>query len=155
VIPISKGGILKKNSDVLNFVISLVKTPSLPGQEGKVAKIIYDQMKKLEYDEVFTDELGSVIGIINGKREKTLCFNGHMDHVPEGDPNNWKYPPYSATIEGDNLYGRATVDMKSALASMIYAAAKARDKEMSNGRIVVTAVVFRGVTRRNYHEKHS
>ena len=112
-------------------------------------------MKKLEYDEVFTDELGSVIGIINGKREKTLCFNGHMDHVPEGDPNNWKYPPYSATIEGDNLYGRATVDMKSALASMIYAAAKARDKEMSNGRIVVTAVVFRGVTRRNYHEKHS
>jgi len=29
---------LNGNSDVLNFVISLVKTPSLPGQEGKVAK---------------------------------------------------------------------------------------------------------------------
>lgn len=133
---------MKKNSDVLNFVISLVKTPSLPGREEKVAKIISDEMKKLEYDEVFTDELGSVIGIINGKRGKTLCFNGHMDHVPEGDPSNWKYPPYSATIEGGNLYGRATVDMKSALASMIYAAAKARDKEMLNGKIVVTAVVF-------------
>nr|MDO8045517.1 YgeY family selenium metabolism-linked hydrolase [Candidatus Baldrarchaeota archaeon] len=150
---------MKKNFDVLNFVISLVKTPSPSGQEGKVAKIIYDEMKKLEYDEVFTDELGSVIGIINGKRGKTLCFNGHMDHVPEGDPNNWKYPPYSATIEGDNLYGRVTVDMKSALASMIYAAAKARDKEMSNGRIVVTAVVFEelqeGITMKNIVENHN
>jgi len=150
---------LNGNSDVLNFVISLVKTPSPPGQEGKVAKIIYDEMKKLEYDEVFTDELGSVIGIINGKRGKTLCFNGHMDHVPEGDPSNWKYPPYSATIEGDNLYGRATVDMKSALASMIYTAAKARDKEMSNGRIVVTAVVFEelheGIAMKNIVENHN
>ncbi len=116
-------------------------------------------MKKLEYDEVFTDELGSVIGIINGKRGKTLCFNGHMDHVPEGNPNNWKYPPYSATIEGGNLYGRATVDMKSTLASMIYAAAKARDKEMLNGKIVVTAVVFEelqeGIAMKNIVENHN
>ncbi|MHA1583498.1 MAG: YgeY family selenium metabolism-linked hydrolase [Candidatus Baldrarchaeia archaeon] len=150
---------MKKNSDVLNFVISLVKTPSLPGQEEKVAKLVYDEMKKLEYDDVFTDELGSVIGIINSKRGKTLCFNGHMDHVPEGDPNNWKYPPYSATIEGNNLYGRATVDMKSALASMIYAAAKARDKGMLDGKIVVTAVVFEelqeGFAMKNIVENHN
>jgi len=53
-----------KNSNLLNFLISLVKTPSLPGQEEKVAKIIFSEMENLDYDEVFTDELGSVIGII-------------------------------------------------------------------------------------------
>jgi len=148
-----------KNSNLLNFLISLIKTPSLSGQEEKVAKIVFREMKNLEYDEVFTDELGSVIGIINSKRGKVICFNGHMDHVPEGDLNNWKYHPYSGTIDGDYLYGRGTVDMKSALASMIYAAAKARDNELLNGRIIVAAVVFEelqeGIAMKNIVENHN
>lgn len=150
---------LENSKDFLNFLISLIKTPSLSGKEDKVAKLIVNEMKKLGYDEVFIDELGSVVGIINEGKGKTLCFNGHMDHVPEGDPRNWKYPPYSATIVDGIMYGRGTADMKGAVASMVYAASKARELDKIKGKLVVAAVVLEelqeGIAMKNIVEQHN
>lgn len=53
---------------------------------------------------------------------KNICFAGHIDVVPTGPLEKWKYPPFEPTIEGDKLYGRGTVDMKGAIAAMIVAA---------------------------------
>ena len=48
-----------------------------------------------------------------GSDGKHLAFAGHTDVVPPGNEVSWKYPPFSATIEGDKLYGRGSEDMKS------------------------------------------
>ena len=52
---------------------------------------------------------------------KSLMFVGHTDVVPTGDESLWKYPPFSATIDGDYLYGRGSADMKSAVAAFTLA----------------------------------
>ena len=149
---------MESSKNFLNFLTSLIKTPSLSGHEEKVAELIFSEMKKLDYDDIFIDELGSVVGIINEGKGRTLCLNGHIDHVPEGNLENWHYPPYSATIVDNVLYGRGTADMKGAVASMVYAAAKARETNKIKGKLVVAAVVLEelqeGIAMKNIVEQH-
>ena len=128
-------------NDFLSFLSALIKTPSLSGHEDKVAKILEAEMKKLEFDEVFIDDMGNVIGRISSGKGPKICYNGHMDHVPVGELKNWKYNPFSAKIVGEIMYGRATVDMKSALAAMIYGVKKASEKDNIKGSVYVAGVV--------------
>jgi succinyl-diaminopimelate desuccinylase len=57
-----------------------------------------------------------------GDSGKLLCFLGHTDVVPTGPEEKWKYPPFSATIDGDILYGRGAADMKASVAAFIESA---------------------------------
>lgn len=51
-----------------------------------------------------------------------FAFAGHLDVVPPGD--GWATDPFEPTITGELLHGRGAVDMKSAIACMVAAAAK-------------------------------
>ena len=57
-----------------------------------------------------------------GDGGKLFCFLGHTDVVPSGPENKWKYPPFSATIENDILYGRGVADMKASVVAFMEAA---------------------------------
>ncbi len=50
--------------------------------------------------------------------EKTLMLNGHTDTV---DIANMIVPPFSGEVSEGKIFGRGSVDMKAALAAMIYA----------------------------------
>jgi len=54
-----------------------------------------------------------------GDKGKLFCFLGHTDVVPTGPVEKWTYPPFSAHIEGDLLYGRGTADMKGSIAAFL------------------------------------
>jgi succinyl-diaminopimelate desuccinylase len=54
---------------------------------------------------------------------KHLCFAGHTDVVPAGATALWRHDPFGAEVENDILYGRGAVDMKSAIAAFVSAAA--------------------------------
>ena len=103
------------------FAQKLVQTPSLSGQEGDVAALIQAEMVRLGYDEVWTDDVGNVIGRIAGNGGPSLMLNGHMDHVATGDPARWPHPPHGGEIHDGALWGRGAADMKGALAAMVYA----------------------------------
>ena len=59
--------------------------------------------------------------IRKGNQAPLLVFAGHTDVVPTGPENNWKFPPFSATIDNDQLYGRGAADMKTSIAAMVVA----------------------------------
>ena len=54
-----------------------------------------------------------------------FAFAGHTDVVPPGD--GWSTDPFTPTVRGDLLHGRGAVDMKSAIAAFISAAADVTD----------------------------
>ena len=56
-----------------------------------------------------------------GSSGRHLAFAGHTDVVPVGNEESWRFPPFSATIEDDKLYGRGTEDMKSNIACFMSA----------------------------------
>lgn len=56
-----------------------------------------------------------------GNGSPFIVFAGHTDVVPTGPVDAWKFPPFSATIEGDMLYARGAADMKSSIACFMVA----------------------------------
>ena len=56
-----------------------------------------------------------------GTRGPNLCFAGHTDVVPVGDPAAWSRPPFEAALEDGILTGRGAVDMKGAIAAFVCA----------------------------------
>jgi succinyl-diaminopimelate desuccinylase len=116
------------SDDLIGFAQRLVKTPSLSGQEGEVAALVEAEMRRLGYDRVWVDDVGNVVGVVGaspapgrGERRPALMLNGHMDHVDAGDPAHWAHLPFAGEIHDGALWGRGAVDMKGALAAMVYA----------------------------------
>ena len=114
----------ERADQLIDFTSRIVASPSLSGEEGDVAALIVAEMKSLNFDEVWTDEVGNIIGKINGDGGPTVMLNGHMDIVDPGPADGWPHPAYSGKVVGDELWGRGSVDMKGPVAAMIYAAAQ-------------------------------
>lgn len=57
-----------------------------------------------------------------GRGAPNLCFAGHLDVVPPGDPAAWRHGPFAGEIADGLLYGRGAVDMKGAVAACVAAA---------------------------------
>jgi len=121
---------------MLKFLKRLIQTPSLSGDEGRVADLITKEMENLGY-EIEVDEMGSVMGRRRGNGGRVILFDGHMDHVDTGTRESWSHDPYAAEVAEGLLYGRGSVDMKGALAAMIYGCAAPRIQ----GEVVVACVV--------------
>jgi putative selenium metabolism hydrolase len=129
-------------NQLIAFAQKLVQTPSMPGQEGDVAALIRAEMECLDYDKVWVDEVGNVIGHIAGSDGPSLMLNGHMDHVATGDPDLWPHPPFGGEIHEGELWGRGAADMKGALATMVYAGGLVKKSGATlPGDLYVSAVV--------------
>lgn len=124
---------------LIEFTQALVRLPSFSGEEAGVAQRVAAEMQSLAFDQVYTDENGSVIGIIEGAQPgKTILLDAHTDTVGISPGVPWQYEPFGAKIVDDALYGRGAADMKGALAAMIHAAA-ALDRSQLRGRVIISA----------------
>ena len=54
-----------------------------------------------------------------GSSGHSLVLNGHVDVVGPASTKLWRTPPFSATRDGDWLYGRGAGDMKAGLAAIV------------------------------------
>lgn len=109
-------------SRLLKFMKDIISIKSLSSEEGRVARRIAAEMKKLGYDSVRVDKMGNVIGRI-GKGPIQIAIDGHIDTVDVGDLKAWKTDPFKPVVKNGCLYGRGTSDMKGGVASAIYAGA--------------------------------
>ena len=126
----------ENREEIVDFLKRLVRTPSLSGEEEDFGGIIEEKLRDLGY-EVDVDEMGNVVAQRGNGKGKTILFDGHLDHIQPGDLEGWQHNPYAAQEDDGVLYGRGTVDMKGALAAMIYGCA-APDLR---GEVVLTFVV--------------
>lgn len=116
-----------KEEEQISIFQRLIQTPSEnPGNfEEAIALEIQQILKregifsKLKYVD---EKRPNLYAVLEGEQEgKTLLYNGHLDTVPAG--NNWHKSPFSAYKDKNNyIYGRGAADMKSGIASMLYAA---------------------------------
>lgn len=126
------------NDEAIAFAQKLIQTPSISGNERDVADLLIAEMEKLGYDQVFRDDMGNVVGIVEGSKEgPTIMYNSHLDHVSPGDANNWEgYNPYGGEIDicavddqdgnsdqAECIHGRAASDVKGGEAAQVYAGA--------------------------------
>jgi putative selenium metabolism hydrolase len=128
--------------DVIAFTQALIRLPSESGDEGPVVDRVLEEMRVLGFDEVWRDATGNAVGIINGAHPgPTILLDAHCDTVGIAPGVPWQHEPFGGTIEGDLLFGRGAMDMKGALAAMVFGAAAVERAHLA-GRVAVTASVM-------------
>lgn len=131
----------KIEADLTGFMQDIIRIPSLSSEEGNVVRRAKEEMEKLGYDEVTIDPMGNLIGRI-GSGPRVIAFDGHIDTVDVGDPEQWDRDPFSGDVEDGILYGRGTSDMKGGVASSVYAGALVKQRGIpDNVTMYVTATV--------------
>ena len=99
-----------------------INSENPPGNEKEIAKYIKDFLEDLkiqaELIEFGKNRFNVVASIGSGKG---LMLNGHMDTVPAGDLNKWKFDPFEGKIVNGKIYGRGASDMKGGLAAILTA----------------------------------
>ncbi|HUV16631.1 MAG TPA: M20/M25/M40 family metallo-hydrolase [Pelolinea sp.] len=114
----------KYQGDILGFLQDLVQIPSVNGWETEkmVAVRVLKEAQKWELPARLvardTDRPNALVTI--GEGEKGFALIGHMDTVAEGKREDWTFPPFSATLDGNLLFGRGAADNKAGIACGLY-----------------------------------
>ena len=120
-------------SNALDYAKRLIAEESVTPATGSVFDACAAMLEPLGFDihrftrgdgEEGSDEapVENLFAIRRGPEgSKHFAFAGHLDVVPPGE--GWAFDPFEPTEQGDLLYGRGAVDMKSAIACMIAAVA--------------------------------
>jgi acetylornithine deacetylase len=109
--------------------------------EGQIARYVADWLAQRSF-EVHLQDTGApgrpnVIGVLRGTGGgRSLMLNGHVDTVGVAGMQD----PHRPRVEDGRLYGRGAMDMKSGVAAMLHAAARAA-QDPPRGDVIVTAVV--------------
>jgi acetylornithine deacetylase len=132
----------KNKSMVVDFLKDLIKFQSVTGNEKQIQEFIAKTLKDMNLDvdvwEPNLDELSkhpayvpvtmgykdrpNVVGVYRGKENnRSLLLNGHVDVIPPGPLESWRYDPWGGEEEQGKIYGRGASDMKSGLAAMTMA----------------------------------
>ena len=117
--------------EIVALVSDLVRIPSVntgsmpTGDETAVCEYV---RRWLAEDGISSEilgrvpERGNIIARIEGSnRNARLMFMSHTDVVPVEDADKWRFPPFSATVVDDRIYGRGASDCKGLLAVQLMA----------------------------------
>lgn len=107
---------------------SFVRQPSVasmhPDNEN-MKKLVMDTVRAYtgaEPEEIQTSGNSVLYTELKGRRtDRVLGIYNHYDVVSPGPEEQWKFPPYSGTIEDGVLYSRGAADNKDALACRLCA----------------------------------
>lgn len=122
---------------MLDLTMRLVAVPSEnpPGNHyEECTSVLIHELQRLAFGDIRRE--GACVVASVGTGQQTLYFSGHYDVVPAQSRDQ-----FQPRVEGANLFGRGSSDMKSGLAAMIHAAAVVRDEGLlKTGRIGIVLV---------------
>ena len=122
---------------MLDLTKRLIAIPSEnpPGNHyEECVRILIEELNRLAFNDVRRE--GTCVLASVGTGPRNLYFSGHYDVVPAQS-----HDQFQPRVDGANLFGRGSSDMKSGLTAMIHAAAAARDEGLLNtGRIGIVLV---------------
>jgi len=114
-------------TDALEFARDLIRCPSVTPAEAGTLDLLQGALEplgfachRLTFSEEGTPDVENLYARF-GTEAPCFCFAGHVDVVPVGDAQAWRFDPFGAEIADGYLYGRGAVDMKTAIACMVEA----------------------------------
>lgn len=149
---------------IVSFLQSLVRVPSIVGQEAAAQQVIAARLRDLGFRlDVWEPDLAElrthpefqpipddyrnrpvVVGTWSGAGGgRSLILNGHIDVVSAEAEADWPHGgPWSGTVVDGRLYGRGSTDMKGGLVAFIEAVATLAEMGIRlRGDVIVQSVV--------------
>lgn len=102
------------------------------------AEVVKDQMKEqsiIKCRELYREgNLGhnyenryNVYATFSGNSKKSILFNGHIDHMPADNEENWSIPPLDPQVIDNRITGLGVADMKAGLMASVMGVALLQD----------------------------
>ncbi len=112
-------------TDPLPLAQALIRRPSVTPADAGAMDLVQGWLEALGFA-VRRMRFGAIENLYarRGTEGRNLCFAGHLDVVPVGDPGAWTAGPFDGEVRDGALYGRGAVDMKGAVAAWIAAVAR-------------------------------
>jgi len=130
------------SKDIFAFLRDMIAIPSKSGDEGAVIQRIKKEMEKVGFDRTEIDPMGNLLGFI-GKGKHVIAFDGHIDTVGLGDPNQWKHDPLIGYEDNELIFGRGASDQEGGIASAVYAGKIIKDLGLEDDyTLIVTATIM-------------
>jgi len=138
------GGLLMMHSAVeLTSKLVNINSENPIHSEKEVTEFICKWLEKADIpyqlQEVEPNRSNIIARVTGSRKRAPIILIAHCDTVPAGE--GWTVDPFGGDIVGDKLYGRGSADMKSGLASALYALKEAsKEPELPGDFIVVVSV---------------
>jgi acetylornithine deacetylase/succinyl-diaminopimelate desuccinylase-like protein len=103
------------------------RSPNPPGDERLVADVIIGAAEALALPKGTVhaaDPARPNLIFHIGHGSPNLLLAAHMDTMPPGGESLWRSDPYTLRREGERLIGLGSADMKAAIVTMLFAAAR-------------------------------
>lgn len=135
--------IIQYNNEAYNIqelLSKYIQIKSLSGEEAEAGEFLRDVCLE---NGLYITQMGQVNGNYNfaasirplEEKLPNIIFLNHIDVIPPGDLDKWKFPPFSGTITESEIWGRGAYDNKGVsimqLFSIIEIAQRYRNKPMN------------------------
>ncbi|MDL2218894.1 YgeY family selenium metabolism-linked hydrolase [Ruminococcaceae bacterium OttesenSCG-928-O06] len=129
-------------ADMTRFLRDMVRHPGESCNEKAKIDRAAEEMRRLGFDKVEIDPMGNLLGYM-GSGKTLIAFDGHIDTVGVGNPDNWTFDPYEGYENEDEIGGRGTSDQEGGIVSAVYGAKIMKDLGLLNDKytVLVTATV--------------
>lgn len=109
-------------SSTLALAMELIARPSVTPEDRGCQDLLGDRLAPLGFrlEEMRFGDVRNLWARL-GDAAPLFVFAGHTDVVPTGPEDDWRYPPFTPTLDDGMLYGRGAADMKGSLAAMVTA----------------------------------
>ncbi len=112
--------------DPVELARALIRCPSVTPADAGALDVLQAALEKLGFvcTRLPFEDIDNLYAQ-TGSGAPHLCFAGHTDVVPPGDPGEWTSQPFDAALVDGKLFGRGAADMKGAIAAFASASARA------------------------------
>ncbi|MBP8247727.1 MAG: succinyl-diaminopimelate desuccinylase, partial [Phenylobacterium sp.] len=119
---------MRMSLDPVLLARDLIRKPSVTPIDAGAMDVLEKQLSAMGFA-CRRMQFGEVENLYarRGTASPNLCFAGHTDVVPPGDPQAWRADPFKAEVEDGVLVGRGAVDMKGGIAAWVAAVDRAGD----------------------------
>ena len=127
------------DNQLFNLTKDLISFKSISPSQAKCIDYIEKYLKNLGFITTRHDKNDTANLIASfGNTSPIFAYAGHIDVVPTGDTNKWKFDPFTLTCSDTKLYGRGIADMKGSIAAFLYAVSKLiNEAKIINGTIML------------------
>lgn len=127
-------------TDAVALTAELIRCPSVTPEEGGALTLLEARLTAAGFACTRVDR-GGIANLYARWGEKgharSFGFNGHTDVVPIGARADWRFDPFGAERDGDWMYGRGAVDMKSGVACFAAAAIDFVTRTPPDGAVIL------------------
>lgn len=125
--------------DPVELAQALMRCPSVTPADAGALDVLQQALEglgfachRLPFEEAGAERVDNLYARL-GSAGPNLCYAGHTDVVPPGDPADWSVDPFSATVKDGWLTGRGAADMKASIACWTAAVSRFLEKRPDFG----------------------